>query len=162
MPWYQPIPRLGAPQPTKTTSAWPFSAAKHEDVTLMARDDWRVTKAAVREMANEDNMIEATSFIQRAKNSNGEWGSIFGVVAERGASRFPRGARQSPNFNQSRSARDSRETEADLVVVVLVVVAACSDPMTSVKHSKTTTRNQAVSIGWLPTPAAQKKRLAVN
>ena len=63
--------------------------------------------------------------------------------------------------SQSRSARDSRATEADLVVV-LVVVAACSDPMTSVKHSKTTTRNQAVSIGWLPTPAAQKKRLAVN
>ena len=70
MAWYHPIPRLGAPHPTKTTSACPSLAKFKAEPAIprfaVARNvDGRATKAAERAIAAENMMDDVNmSFIK--------------------------------------------------------------------------------------------------
>ena len=80
MAWYQPIPRLGAPQPTRMTSAWPSLA---ELSALPPKDRFaifRLTKPAALRVAIENMMIEMTVWITVAFDmlwEKGWWSSEY-------------------------------------------------------------------------------------
>jgi hypothetical protein len=72
--WYHPIPRLGAPHPTSTTSAWPLAANRGEvflkALELTARAVLRAKKAADCCMERAENMIVVNaSFICESRGT---------------------------------------------------------------------------------------------
>lgn len=80
MAWYQPIPRLGAPQPTRMTSAWPSLAELSAFPPKDRFTIFRLTKPAALRVAIENMMIEMTVWITVAFDmlwEKGWWSSQY-------------------------------------------------------------------------------------